>query len=67
MSETLPESLLSLNEANLEARDSMLVTVFNRRRYVWDIFCENNRHSTKMKTFYDTLNNMRYYFYSAVE
>ena len=67
MSETLPESLLSLNEANIEARDSMLVTVFNRRRYVWDIFCETSRDSTKMKTFYDTLNNMRYYFYSAAE
>ena len=67
MNEKLPESILALNQANLEARESMMLTVFNRRRYAWDIFCETARDSTKKMAMYDILNNMRYYFYSAAE
>ena len=46
MAEKLPESLLGLNRANIEARESMMVSVLNRRRYVWYILCENDENST---------------------
>ena len=67
MAEKLPESLLGLNRANIEARESMMVSVLNRRRYVWYILCESDENSTQSSTFYNTLNNMRYYFYSALK
>ena len=67
MAEKLPESLMRMNQINIEARDKLLVTVINRRRYVWDMICESRDDRTTNKTFFETLNNMRFYFYSPSE
>ena len=66
MSEKLPASILAENTANLEARQSIPISVFNRRRYVWDINCERSE-GTSSTNFYQTLHGIRQYFYSAVQ
>ena len=45
MSEKLPPSIVEENASNIEARESIPITVFNRRRYVWDINCERSEET----------------------
>ena len=66
MKEDLPDRIYKDNLSNIEERNSLFLTIFNRRRYEWDIMCEKNT-ATSSDTFYRTLNEMRYYFYSAQE
>lgn len=66
MEEKLPKKVYSHNEDNFEARKNLILTVFNRKSYEWDIMCERNE-TTSRGTFYRQLNGMRYYFYSPQE